>query len=650
MSSSTILPILGRELRVAARKRSTFWLRTVAALVFFVIGTGAVVLIRAFKIPTAMGEVLFSVLTWLSFVAALSAGVFFTADSLSEEKREGTLGLLFLTDLRGYDVATGKLTAAWLRCFYALLAVFPVLAVTLMLGGVTGAQFYKTMLALVNTLFCSLAAGLFVSVLSRDSQKAMAAAFGLLSLLAYGGPTADSVFLDASRRTPNSFFALSSPLCAFEEAGAWGANHFWRALAISSGVGWFLLAATCALVPRTWQERRVRPKGVVDRLSRAWAHGGRRWRARLRRKLLERNPVAWLCCRLRSQSFVPWSIALFVVGANALVYGRHGPTGLAVMSFFGWYVLALFYLFVAMQACRFLVETRRSGVLELLLTTPAEPSAIVRGNWQALLRIFALPVCVILATQGVAGFVTQYHTFSTLASVSLPPNAMATTTNNSGGVVSGPSRNAAPRGTNSQSSASAATQTGAVSYSINTGPSSTTVASGTNSAKVYTYNSYSAMVSTAWNPQAAALAAAYTLIGTATTAANLIAIAWFGLWMGMTSRNSPLATLKTLGLVQVAPLLVIWFTTGILIFGLMMSQFTTGRNQAAKWTTSIAEWIPLIMASLVFIFSLVKDIAFSAWARGKLRSSFRQVASQATGVPLQHIQPSTVTPPKIPGA
>ena len=33
----TFLPIVARELRVAARKRSTFWLRVIAALVSLVI-------------------------------------------------------------------------------------------------------------------------------------------------------------------------------------------------------------------------------------------------------------------------------------------------------------------------------------------------------------------------------------------------------------------------------------------------------------------------------------------------------------------------------------------------------------------------------------------------------------------------------------
>jgi len=46
-----------------------------------------------------------------SFVLACAACAL-TADTLSGESREGTLGLLFLTDLRSWDVTLGKLASA----------------------------------------------------------------------------------------------------------------------------------------------------------------------------------------------------------------------------------------------------------------------------------------------------------------------------------------------------------------------------------------------------------------------------------------------------------------------------------------------------------------------------------------------------------
>src|SRR5437899_11124633 len=146
----SVLPIVRRELRVAARKRSTFWLRVVSAITAVVLASGCLLMSGWQGVGTAqMGSILFYALTWTCLAAALSAGLFFTSDCLSEEKREGTLGFLFLTDLRGYDVVLGKLMATSLRCVFALAAIFPILAITLLMGGVQPDVFWRTLLELV---------------------------------------------------------------------------------------------------------------------------------------------------------------------------------------------------------------------------------------------------------------------------------------------------------------------------------------------------------------------------------------------------------------------------------------------------------------------------------------------------------------------
>ena len=82
----------------------------------------------------------------------LLAGIFTTADCLSEEKREGTLGLLFLTDLKGYDIVLGKIVAASVNWFFGLLALFPVLALSLLMGGVAPGEFWRKILGLATSL------------------------------------------------------------------------------------------------------------------------------------------------------------------------------------------------------------------------------------------------------------------------------------------------------------------------------------------------------------------------------------------------------------------------------------------------------------------------------------------------------------------
>src|ERR1051325_2961091 len=114
----TFLPIVARELRVAARRRATYWLRFGLALAVLVLWFFLLVLGRSSVPVVQRGQMLFLAIGVLAIGFCLLAGLFLTADCLSEEKREGTLGLLFLTELKSYDVVLGKLTATSLHAVF----------------------------------------------------------------------------------------------------------------------------------------------------------------------------------------------------------------------------------------------------------------------------------------------------------------------------------------------------------------------------------------------------------------------------------------------------------------------------------------------------------------------------------------------------
>src|SRR5262245_27610022 len=125
------LPIVQRELRAGAKRRGTYRLRSLAALIAGV--AICVVTIRASsRTPLLAGStnLLFSVLSACAFGLCLVSGIFLTSDSLSQEKREGTLPLLFLTGLKGYDIVLGKFTGLSLNAIYGLLALLPVMGMT----------------------------------------------------------------------------------------------------------------------------------------------------------------------------------------------------------------------------------------------------------------------------------------------------------------------------------------------------------------------------------------------------------------------------------------------------------------------------------------------------------------------------------------
>jgi len=404
----TFLPIVQRELRVAARRRATFRIRRWTTYVAAAMSVALIFFVEVVRRTGLSGNLLFSVLTYYALVLCLLAGGFLTADCLSEEKREGTLGLLFLTDLRGYDVVLGKFVATSLNAFYGLLAVFPVLAVALLLGGVTGGEFWRLNLALVNALFFSLALGLWVSARSHEAAKAMAAtlvlvvglvgAFGIAQIAAGLGGGWRGLWV----------IGAASPLCAFLGAseaefvrGPW---RFWASLGLSQLIGWGLLALASRALPRRWQAETARPpRFLPGRWRQRRAPAARRAAATAR--LREDNPVLWLSRPSPATRRMAWGVAALFVAGQAAALAAPPDSRDEILMIAGMYWgracgFALKVLF-ALQACRFFVEARRSGALELLLCTPLSNREILNGQWQALGRTFAGPVAVLLTAQTV---------------------------------------------------------------------------------------------------------------------------------------------------------------------------------------------------------------------------------------------------------
>ena len=95
-----LFPIVSRELLVASRRLGMYASRfAVALLVFFVIGYFLILLQwDSVRLHQAGAGMFFGVSGILIFLCNI-AGIYLTADCLSEEKRNGTLGLLFLTNL-----------------------------------------------------------------------------------------------------------------------------------------------------------------------------------------------------------------------------------------------------------------------------------------------------------------------------------------------------------------------------------------------------------------------------------------------------------------------------------------------------------------------------------------------------------------------
>jgi ABC-type transport system involved in cytochrome c biogenesis permease component len=413
----TFLPIVSRELRVAARRRSTFLGRVVAAGVALVVAAWMFLTIgSASFFRPQMGTMIFGSLTFFAFVYCLLIGTRVTADCLSEEKRDGTLGLLFLTDLKGYDVVIGKLVANSLNAFYGLLAIFPVMAIPVLLGGVSGTDLIRTSALLVNTLFFSLAAGMFASAVAQNERKALGLTVLVIAVVSGGLPLlgvwwTESVLKGQGAAMP-AWSLLPSPCAAYSSIKVGTGSKFWMSLGVTHAISWALLVAACVILPRSWQDKAntARAEQRAQRSQRL-VYGSQEKRAQRRRQLMEIHPIVWLCSRNKLDAALLWYV-LIIAGVVWLGCALRWPDEwfeewVYVLTAIAAHLTIKFW--VASQAVRQIAEDRRTGALELLLSTSLTHQEIVRGHLRALKRLFAGPIAVVMLMDASFAFACGYQ-------------------------------------------------------------------------------------------------------------------------------------------------------------------------------------------------------------------------------------------------
>jgi ABC-type transport system involved in cytochrome c biogenesis permease component len=573
-----------RELRVSARNKATHRWRILFAWGAVAIGGGLGLLsMSSGGIGAAqLGLWIFEALKWIAFVFACAAGTFLTADCLSEEKREGTLGLLFLTDLRGHDVVLGKLLATSLRTFYSLLAIFPVMALSFVLGGVAADDFRHSLLAVCNTLFFSLALGMAVSVISRDPHKAMTGAVAAMIAFMLLTPELDWLLLGRNANAP--LIRLLSPAFAFTHTSSYHAADFWRSLLLVHLAGWCFLALASWLAPKTWREKEARPGPGTRWQFALFSSAGARSRSRI---FLDKNPICWIISRDRWASNLARLALLLVVGVFALslsslsqspgpattapirslttngttitVVNLNSPSTFS-MSWGGRIAANSLYqiasgcasvlslaleFWLAAHVCRFYVEGKRNGFLELMLVTPIRPADILHGHWLALRRLFLAPIAAQLLLTLSCGAIGLWAT--RLTAFGVVPAGRATV--------------------------------GAL-------------------------------------PPKRALEMAQFLalgLGTISWCLGLFTIVWFAIWMGLASNKINLAMLKTFCYAKILPWFGMSFAWGFLLFAM------------ARIFHSDFFWFP-VMSQLIFI---GVNLALISLARRQAREAFSKWSNAA---------------------
>ena len=410
----TSLPIVERELRLASRKLGSWLWRWIIAIVAVCFG-GLWLGIAYLEGGMMKGDIFFAILAWACFVYCLLAGLWTTSDTLTQEKTDGTLGLLFLTDLRGYDVVLGKMITASLKSFYGVLAVLPVLALPLLMGGVTNEQFWRTAGALLNILIFSLSLGMFFSAFSWSSGRAVFWTF--LSLL--GVTLLPLVYLWTSGNAPA--WLMVSPGFAMADASApvigaaAGAAGYWPWLGGGLAVSAMLLALASWIIPYRWREPKLRPQV----LSLAKRVSGDAFQSSEDRQsaLLDANPAGWLVWRVRTFRISRRLLMVLLISMGAVLLGYEVVDGalddeIWWMAMGGLIWVASFWirLEVARHAVMTIYEAKASGALEQILVTSVDERQFRRGHFAAMVRFWMWPVIVLASLPVLAALLGLFTT------------------------------------------------------------------------------------------------------------------------------------------------------------------------------------------------------------------------------------------------
>lgn len=433
--------VLQKEMRVAGRRRSTYWLRFfyagaligLTALVFMGATQGLQYLPASARLQQLQGVAprLSYFIVGFQFCALAIAAPILTAGSISDERQKRTLSALATTPLTSGQIVFGKLLAGLVLLVILSLIPLPLLMGVRLFGGLEAEVIVGTSCVNLSVAFLGAALAVWNSTRARRSSSAMffallaAAAAQVVPILVYGvttrfqgGPPSG---LLVSTCAPMVLFAVCEPMIA-ATLGA-DPTRLWIAASlynVSLGLGVMLLATATLrriiradsgektrLLPATSRKRAAAPPpeeahepAPAEETTMSSVPDGtamtpppsRRKRGRRRSGGASRTvgdlPVLWR--ELRQSAFgARWKLlaaSLAVAGILVWLYVKVGldePELHMTIAVIG--VLVLLFQ-AALNTTGGIAGEREARSLPVLMTTALSPREIVMGKYAGTLR------------------------------------------------------------------------------------------------------------------------------------------------------------------------------------------------------------------------------------------------------------------------
>ncbi|MBI3854071.1 MAG: ABC transporter permease subunit [Planctomycetes bacterium] len=375
-------PVAGKELRSVSRRWQTYvgrclFVGITAYLLyeywkqFWRLKSGVQTYVSVSQIAE-LGRAIFVRCEGVSIVLTLLAAVMAASDMLAREIRQGTLGLLLLTDLSPRQVVLGKFKGAMMIALALYLCSVPVLAIAVYMGGVGPADLARSAAFTLGLAAVGAAVSLCYSARLKSGGAAVAVSLPLLMvyLLVFGAADLLGDFFYRNWSASTALLhkggvgttVLALFLCGYYLALT--LRHVRERTGIAPGPAELAREQRTLKIDELREQNPSKPRRIL-----------RTWRA-----VWEESPLLWKeftlrpALRLREDWRTRCSVILFALFFASFIFTRFGEG-----AFFN--LWGAFFTVAALAGGSLLFAPEKEGrQWLLLLSTPVTAVQIVRAK------------------------------------------------------------------------------------------------------------------------------------------------------------------------------------------------------------------------------------------------------------------------------
>jgi ABC-type transport system involved in multi-copper enzyme maturation permease subunit len=381
-------PLVSREMLSQARGKTGYSLRAIVVLILVapIVFCG---LENGFRYT--QGRELFGILSSFAFYCLFLLAPILSAGCITSERENETLGLLFLSPIpiQSFEILVSKFASNFLRLLALTIAGLPVIASTLVMGGVTWQQMLGVSITILSLLLMVVGSAVFFSSIAKTSHAAISMCCGYVVLMNWILWFGYEMLTHLHQwQIPKDILVLS-PAYVMAEQFSFNAAQYID-VAVMTLVSSLVQVVLFLTIATWWLPKSLHiASGSSSRLKDYFRIKGRRFRI-FDKKLRSKNILSWFEYRdvgVRHIALIliiacALGFLLYIMSDNQMgdMNDRSG-----IIYAMGIPVRWILDVILLSDICRQVISERKERQLELLLCTPFTENELMwarlKGIW-----------------------------------------------------------------------------------------------------------------------------------------------------------------------------------------------------------------------------------------------------------------------------